>query len=58
MHEVDLDPRDFEQNLDWDFYGRIGQGGCLDGKQRAHECFECANIGGATEKQSKPRVLE
>jgi len=32
-HERDLDEYDYESDLDWDYYGRIGEGGCLDVSQ-------------------------
>ena len=30
-HERDVEAYDFEDTPEWDFYGRIGEGGCLDG---------------------------
>ena len=30
-HERDVEEYDFEDTPEWDFYGRIGEGGCLDG---------------------------
>ena len=38
-HERDVEAYDFEDTPEWDFYGRIGEGGCLDGMFGKYVCL-------------------